>query len=130
VWFPPGRWKARTWEDLRDAPRWLALFGRELGFGQQAQEVRRAMEAHHRDLPGHWYLLYVGVRPGRQGQGVGGALLRPVLEECDRAGTPAYLEASCERNRALYARHGFEDREPYALPRGGPVVFPMWRAPA
>ena len=129
VWFPPGRWKATTWEDLRDAPRWVALFGRELGFGQAAQKVRKHMEAHHRELPPHWYLLYLGVVPGRQGQGLGGALLRPVLEECDRTGTPAYLEASCERNRALYARNGFVERDPLPLP-GGPTMFPMWRDPA
>ena len=71
-----------------------------------------------------------GVRPDWKNQGLGSALLRPVIEECDRSGTPAYLEATCERNRLPYARHGFEDREPYALPRGGPAVFPMWRDPA
>jgi GNAT superfamily N-acetyltransferase len=130
VWFPPGRWKATRWENLRDAPRWMALFGRELRFGQQAQEVRKDMEAHHRELPPHWYLLYIVVEPARQGRGLGGALLRPVLEECDRTGTPAYLEASCERNRALYARHGFVERDPLPLPGGGPTMFPMWRDPA
>jgi GNAT superfamily N-acetyltransferase len=130
VWFPPGRWKATTWEDLRDAPRWMALFGRELGFGSKAQKVREALEAHHRELPPHRYLLYLGVVPGRQGEGLGSALLRPVLEDCDRSGTPAYLEASCERNRALYARHGFTDRDPLPLPGGGPTMFPMWRDPA
>jgi hypothetical protein len=53
-----------------------------------------------------------------------------VLEECDRTGTPAYLEASGERNRSLYARHGFVERDPLPLPAGGPTVFPMWRDPA
>jgi GNAT superfamily N-acetyltransferase len=127
VWFPPGRWKATRWEDLRDAPRWMALLGRRMGV---AQQVRTAMEAHHRQLPPHWYLLYLGVVPARQGQGLGGALLRPVLAECDRTGTPAYLEATCERNRALYARHGFVGREPLPLPGGGPAMVPMWRDPA
>jgi hypothetical protein len=80
VWFPPGRWKATTWEDLRDLPRWVALFGRESGLGRQAQTVRKEMEAHHRELPAHWYLLYLGVVPGRQGEGLGGALLRPTKD--------------------------------------------------
>jgi GNAT superfamily N-acetyltransferase len=127
AWFPPGRWRSTTWEDVRDAPRWMRLFGRQMGLGQKARSV---MEAHHRLLPDHWYLLYVGVEPQRQGEGIGGALLRPVLEECDRTGTPAYLEASCERNRALYARHGFIERDMLQLPAGGPTVFPMWREPA
>lgn len=30
-----------------------------------------------------------------------------MLEICDRTGVPAYLEATTERNRALYARLGF-----------------------
>ena len=126
VWFPPGQWRSTTWEDVRDAPSWVRVFGRQARLGQQ---VRSDMEAHHRPLPDHWYLLYAGVAPGRQGQGVGSALLRPVLEECDRTGIPAYLEATCERNRALYARHGFVAREPLRLPADGPTLLPMWREP-
>src|SRR4051794_7638069 len=37
VWFPPGRWKATRWEDLRDAPRWIALLGRQMGVAQHAR---------------------------------------------------------------------------------------------
>jgi GNAT superfamily N-acetyltransferase len=126
VWFPPGRWRSTTWENLRDTPSWARLFGRQMRLGQ---EVRSDMEAQHRLLPDHWYLLCIGVEPGRQGQGLGSALLRPVLLECDRTGTPAYLEASCERNRALYARHGFIERDALPLPEGGPTMYPMWRDP-
>ena len=127
VWFPPGRWRSTTWEDLRDAASWIRLFGRQLRLGQQARSV---MEAHHRPLPDHWYLLYMGVEQARRGQGIGSALLQPVLDECDRTRTPAYLEASGERNRALYARHGFVARDALQLPDGGPTMFPMWREPA
>jgi GNAT superfamily N-acetyltransferase len=127
VWFPPGRWAPTTWEEIAQAPGAVAAFGRNATVGAA---IRSVMDAHHRELPDHWYLLYVGVGPGRQNQGLGSALLRPVLDECDRTGTPAYLEATCERNRALYARHGFADRAPYTLPRGGPMLFPMWRDPA
>ncbi len=126
VWFPPGRWTSTTWEDVRDGPSWVRLFGRQMRLGQKARAV---MEEHHRQLPDHWYLLYAGVEPSRQGQGIGSALLRPVLEECDRTGAPAYLEASCGRNRGLYARHGFVERDPLPLPDGGPTMFPMWREP-
>jgi GNAT superfamily N-acetyltransferase len=127
VWFPPGQWRSTTWEDLRDAPRWMRVFGRQTGL---AQQVRSHMETHHRPLPDHWYLLYIGIQPGHQGQGLGSALLRPVLAECDHTGTPAYLEASCERSRFLYARHGFAERDPLPLPEGGPTIYPMWREPA
>ena len=126
VWFPPGRWQTGPAENVREAPSWLRTLGRRTLLGAR---VRAVMEAHHRRLPEHWYLLYLGTEPGRQGTGLGAALLRPVLEECDRTRTPAYLEATSERNRALYARHGFADHQALPLPGGGPSLFPMWREP-
>ena len=68
--------------------------------------VFAAMEARHPAEP-HWYLPVIGVDPARQGLGLGTALMRPVLETCDRTGVPAYLEATTERSRALYERLGF-----------------------
>jgi len=53
-----------------------------------------------------------------------------MLDRCDREGTPAYLEASSERNRALYERHGFELRDTFHLPMGGPPIRKMWRDPS
>jgi RimJ/RimL family protein N-acetyltransferase len=43
-----------------------------------------------------------------QGRGLGSALLRPTLDHCDQESLPAYLEASSERNAALYERLGFQ----------------------
>ncbi|MFF0010059.1 GNAT family N-acetyltransferase [Streptomyces sp. NPDC005374] len=77
----------------------------------------------------HEYLWMIGVAPGRQGEGLGTALIGSVLERCDREQLPAYLEASSARSRALYERLGFElvDR-PLELP-DGPRMWPMWREP-
>jgi GNAT superfamily N-acetyltransferase len=127
VWSPPGRWASTRWEDATQGPGAMVALGRQLG---RAQRARTDMETPHRELPDHWYLLYVGVDPARQGRGLGSEVMRPVLEECDRTGTPAYLEATCERNRALYLRHGFTDRGILPLPDGGPTMFRMWRDPA
>jgi GNAT superfamily N-acetyltransferase len=125
VWYPPNHWRPGPWESLRQAPGALRVFGRHTG---RASRTSAALHEHHPTQP-HWYLAYLGTRRGRQGTGVGTALLRPVLERCDRDGLPAYLEASNARNRGLYLRHGFVDREPLALPDGGPTVYPMWREP-
>ena len=76
----------------------------------------------------HVYLPLIAVLPGRQGDGTGTALLRPVLDRCDREGLPAYLEASNPDSRRLYGRLGFTDRPPLDLP-DGPRVWPMWREP-
>jgi hypothetical protein len=51
-----------------------------------------------------------------------------MLTRCDDEGMPAYLEATTERNRALYERHGFVALGPLELP-GGPTMQAMWREP-
>jgi ribosomal protein S18 acetylase RimI-like enzyme len=56
----------------------------------------------------HYYLLALGVRPDRQGKGVGGQLLRGMLARADREGAPIYLETQSPENVSLYQRFGFE----------------------
>ncbi len=86
----------------------------------------------HRPGEPHVYLASMGVRADLRSHGVGGALLAGGLAAADADGLPTYLEASTERSRRLYLRHGFHDHgRPLALPDGGPVLRPMWRpAPA
>jgi ribosomal protein S18 acetylase RimI-like enzyme len=76
----------------------------------------------------HVYLFVLGARPTHQGQGLGSALLRHVLDRCDADGTPAYLEDTNTRNRDLYRRHGFAQTGEIRLP-DGPPLYPMWRDP-
>ncbi len=86
------------------------------------------IESKHPHEP-HWYLASLGTAVDQQGKGVGGALLRPVLEHCDAEGLPCYLESSKERNLPFYRRHGFEVVEEVPLPGHGPSVWTMWREP-
>ncbi|MFC8094955.1 GNAT family N-acetyltransferase [Streptomyces sp. NPDC057301] len=77
----------------------------------------------------HEYLWMIAAAPGRQGEGLGTALINAVLDRCDQEGLPAYLEASSERSRQLYERLGFELKgRPLDLP-DGPRMWPMWREP-
>jgi ribosomal protein S18 acetylase RimI-like enzyme len=124
LWVPPG--EKPTPEDL------------EQEFGERMEEiagvdvdrlfqVSKVIEEHH--PPGSYYFLqFMGVDPERQGQGIGSALLRLVLERCDREQQWAYLDATSERNKRLYERHGFEAEAEYG-PEGGPPLWPMWRGP-
>ncbi len=125
VWYPPGHWEQPTADALRQVPAGLRVFGRQVPL---ALRVQALLHRHHPRAP-HWYLGFLGTRTDRQGTGVGGALLRAVTAECDATGVPAYLEASSERSRALYLRHGFVGDQPMPLPAGGPPVWPMWREP-
>ncbi|MGC4771558.1 GNAT family N-acetyltransferase [Micromonospora sp. DT44] len=85
-------------------------------------EAAHPHEAHH-------YLAFVAVDPTRQGHGIGSALLAAYHTTLDRTNTPAYLEASNERNRNLYLRLGYTLRIPIVLPGDGPTLWPMWRPP-
>ncbi|MET9548904.1 GNAT family N-acetyltransferase [Streptomyces sp. NPDC006627] len=93
------------------------------------ESAERALEAHRPERP-VWFLATVGVDPAAQGQGLGSAVLRPGLEAADRAGCPAFLETSSERNVAFYERLGFAVTAEVALPDDGPRTWCMLREPA
>jgi GNAT superfamily N-acetyltransferase len=124
-WDPPGHWKTRPLDVLRAAPVLLPGIGRRL---PKALKGLGRMEKAHAAFPEHWYLAVLGTRPDRQGEGLGSALLAPVLERCDRDGVGAYLESSKERNIPYYRRYGFEVVGEVDFP-GGPRLWPMWRDP-
>jgi ribosomal protein S18 acetylase RimI-like enzyme len=126
LWAPPGRWSVPIGTVLREAPPMLRVFGRRLPL---ALRYLLRVERLHPTKPPHWYLEIIGTEPAQQGRGMGSALLRPVLALCDRDGHGAYLEASSERNRALYERHGFRVVGRFNMPGGGPEIRRMWRDP-
>jgi GNAT superfamily N-acetyltransferase len=102
--LPPGAWRSPLHITLLEG----SAFGVHL---DRAARMGAAMEWRHmrQELrQPHYYVRDVGVLPDMQGQGLGSALMRPTLERCDREGLPAYIEASSERNAALYERLGFQ----------------------
>ena len=126
AWCPPGRWRADDDELAELLPGYLAAVG-EQHFERGAVIVYTIEEAHPEEP--HWYLPVIGVRPEHQGRGLGSALLSTMTSKLDTEGLPAYLEASTERNRALYQRHGFEVTGELHLPEDGPTLWQMWRDP-
>ncbi|GJF19648.1 GNAT family N-acetyltransferase [Streptomyces sp. HO565] len=95
----------------------------------RVERIARLTEGIHPSGRAHAYLWMIGVAPGRQGEGLGTALIESVLDRCDREELPAYLEASSARSRGLYERLGFEfTGRALDLP-DGPRMWPMWREP-
>jgi ribosomal protein S18 acetylase RimI-like enzyme len=124
LWALPGNWRLGSLESLRMGLALLPTVGRRAPIlARGFEQIERA----HPRAP-HYYLAVLGTDPEAQGRGIGSALMRPVLEACDRDEVPAYLESSKERNIDFYARHGFRVVEEIALPEG-PRVWPMWRDP-
>lgn len=123
VWLPPGAHPGA------DDPA-----GLDSKFEQATEEyagplfdMLALMDEKH-PSESHHYLFMLGTKPAWQSQGIGSALMRIVLERSDREGTAAYLEATSDRSRSLYLRHGFEVTGEIHL-RDAPPLWPMWRAP-
>ena len=95
---------------------------------RRSQAVMRAIERRHPQEP-HWYLAVLGTDPAHQGEGVGSALVRHVLDDPANVGEPAYLETETEANVPFYERHGFEVIGQLDVPSGGPHLWLMWRQP-
>lgn len=85
-----------------------------------------SIDEHHPQEP-HYYLLFMGVLPERQGRGIGRALIEDLLRGPAATGMPAYLEATSPDNARLYERLGFRTVRELPLPGGGPVMRAMWR---
>ena len=127
LWAPPGHGELSAGDLLRVLPGWTRAIGwRDLLRAKRGTDSFESVHPHER----HYYLPFVGVAPEAQGRGLGTALMRPVLEKCDREQIPAYLEATSVASRRCYERAGFEVRTEERLAGNGPPFWPMWRAPA
>jgi len=130
VWLPPG--------DSDFPPERAVAFG--LGKALErlgAPAVERFDSAmghlgafHPQLVPeDHWYLMILGVEPARQRQGLGGALLQPMLARADREGLRCYLETQKPVNVPFYQAHGFEVAAETDVPGDGPHFWLMARTP-
>jgi ribosomal protein S18 acetylase RimI-like enzyme len=122
--MPPGQWRLPPRLMIANGGRFAGVFRGRL---PRAVGLLAAIERHH--LRGaHYYFANIGVAPEAQGQGLGSRLMRPTLDRCDEEGLPAYLEASSERNAALYERLGFQCTEVLRF-AGSPPLKLMVRPP-
>jgi ribosomal protein S18 acetylase RimI-like enzyme len=126
LWAPPGRWKMSLGEVAAILPSFM--HPRLIARMPRAAIGWEKLERHHPRDPQHWYLAVLGTDPSAQGQGLGSAVMGPVLERCDADGVGAYLESSKESNIAFYSRHGFRVTEEVRLLKG-PPMWKMWRDP-
>jgi ribosomal protein S18 acetylase RimI-like enzyme len=124
LWNPPGGnrlggeqvealWEQRVLRILDEAAR------------ERMGRFEAALDSIHPHEP-HWYLGVVGVRADRRGEGLGGKVIRAVLDDPMAAGDPAYLATATEGNLAIYRRLGFEVIGETEI-SGGPYFWGMWR---
>ncbi len=129
VWLPPGD---SIMSSLRIMRKGLILAPFKFGprdFIRFLSSMNHLERFHKRDVPPeHWYLFVLGVDPARQGQGVGGTIIQPILERADRDRLPCYLETMKERNVTFYRKHDFEVVVEDVFPNG-PRYWTMKRDP-
>ena len=108
LWLPPNvKWTRENIEasGMHETP---TIIGDD-AYQRYREVVSREWQARERDMHDPcWYLFLLGVEPSRQRQGLGGALMRPILERADTEKLACYLETENERNVAFYRRQGFD----------------------
>ena len=108
--LPPGHTKISQWEYMQNGftPAPFVLGLRDF---VRSQECEDFVAGQHEILMNgrlHYYLWGLVVEPTHKRQGIGTALLRPVLEKADAEKMPVYLETHDERNIDYYQRANFK----------------------
>jgi GNAT superfamily N-acetyltransferase len=129
-WLPPGQTEITEERMVQAGLAGVAELMGEEAMGRFMTFVEHMDELHKQAVPPeHWYLLVLGVDPPRQGQGVGGALIQPIVGRADKAGLPCYLETMKPRNVTFYQKHGFEVVVEDDIAGGGLHFWTMRRDP-
>lgn len=133
VMTEPALRSAAIWQAPSPSPtgalRQLRLLASLIGLTRTGfRRIARMSElmSRHHPRERHWYLAVLGTDPNAQRTGLASAVLKPVLDRCDRERLPAYLESSKASNIPFYNKHGFEVVDELVIP-GGPSLWPMIR---
>jgi ribosomal protein S18 acetylase RimI-like enzyme len=84
--------------------------------------VEEAKKSLHLDP--YIHLLIMGVSQKYQGKGLGGKLVRALIEKSESENKPIYLETQKEDNIYFYEKYGFVVKKKIILPE--PFNLPMW----
>ncbi|MBE9017047.1 GNAT family N-acetyltransferase [Chroococcidiopsis sp. CCALA 051] len=130
VWIPQEQFSfdlSRMWQ------AGLFILPFQIGvraFWRQMTLLNKIEQIHKRNMPErHWYLELLGVEPSHQGQGIGSALMHPILQQADLEGIPCYLETFSEKNVYFYRQHGFQVLKTIDMPEVNLHLWTMKREP-
>ena len=125
AWVPGDQGNMTMWRMLRSGALMSAMrIG--AGIGKKMKQIMKTLpedrEQNMGDSP-YIYFLIVGVASTYQGKGLGGKLIRAVIERSEAEGKPIYLETETVDNVKLYEKYGFHVIKKITLPV---VNLPMW----
>ena len=108
IWIPPNAKWTRENIEASGMHEFATLIGND-AYQRYREVVSQEWQARLREIPGPgWYLFILGVEPRVQRRGLGGALMRPILDRADTEQVVCYLETENERNVAFYLKQGFD----------------------
>ena len=129
-WLPPGRTEVTIGGIARSGLLAMPLRLGPSAFVRLSAYTNYSSKLRRQKTPdSYWYLWALAVDPQYQGRGVGGRLIRPVLEEADASRTACYLESENEKNLAFYEKRGFRVAAEGRVPRLGLPTWSMIREP-
>jgi len=126
LWFPPGTYDMGLARQVSLLPNIFRVTSLR-GLKRMVSTMDALDKAHPKQE--HAYMLFAGVEPECQRQGLGSALTRRALEQCDRAGWVAYLESTRATTIPHAERLGFRVTGVIDLGPGAPRLWSMWREP-
>ena len=127
--LPPGHTQLSIWEYIQSG---FLLTPFALGF----RNYKRSMECENfvgatqvalmKNRP-HYYLWGLAVEPAKKSQGIGAALMQPLLTQADAQRIPIYLETHDEKNVQYYQKHGFDLLQTACIPKYQLSIWCMMR---
>lgn len=123
LWYPPETSDVSYARQLSLIPKMIPVVG-WTGLLRLARIMRE-------DAPKekYYYLQFIGVIPENQGNGTGKALMKPILDICDREKCGAFLKCSKETNLSFYRSFGFSVNGKTFPAKDSPPLWLMWRSP-
>ena len=130
VWLFPGD-AGRPVVSKQDDPRLRLKQLYDAEKHRRLSRFRRYFAELHRELlpDSYLYLMFLGVRKAQQGMGIGGLLIRPLLEHAEVKRLPCLLDTMNGRDLAFYNKHSFEVMLEHKICGDGPQTWTMLRRP-
>jgi ribosomal protein S18 acetylase RimI-like enzyme len=129
-WLPPGQAELTFGRVIRTGLQAIVCKLGPAAYRRYDNNQRYLNRIHKCYAPEHhWYLWAIGVDPLRQGKGLGGELVRPVLASANVTQPSCFLETHNEKNVRFYEKHGLRVMSEGNVPKGGPPVWAMLREP-
>jgi GNAT superfamily N-acetyltransferase len=135
AWLPPNQFESGLLAYLkRVQSRQLYLLPVKCGWNrlQHLVEYQLGLEQAHGEDMGdrpHWYLALMYVDPEQQGQGIGSALIAPILQRATEEGLPCYVIAFTQDGVRFYQKNGFEVIRQRVLSSTSPPFWTLKRQP-